>query len=78
MKWRQWRLGLFVSILTGLATALTVGAIIPTMTLKQGSFICLGFIAKDLLLYLKQHPAESISFDTATITKDKTNEKSNP
>jgi hypothetical protein len=69
MNWKHWKLGLFVATLTGLATAFAVGVVIPTMTMREGVMVCLGCIAKDILLYLKQHPAESVSFDTTTVKK---------
>lgn len=69
MNWKQWKFGLFVACLTGLATAFGVGVIVPSMTLKEGSLVCLASIAKDVLLFLKQHPSESVSFDTTQIKK---------
>jgi len=69
MNWRKWKLGLFVALLTGLATAFGVGAIVPAMTWKEGTLVCLASIAKDVLLFLKQHPPETVSFDTTTTTK---------
>lgn len=69
MNWKRWKLGLVVAAITGLCTALGVGVIVPTMTWREGLLVCLASIAKDVLLFLKQHPADSISFDTQTITK---------
>jgi len=69
MNWRKWKLGLAVAAVTGLCTALAVGVIVPDMTWKQGLLVLLGSMAKDVLLFLRQHPAESISFDTQNITK---------
>ena len=56
MNWKLWKLGLLVATITGICTALVVGAVVPTMSLKEGCFVCLCFIAKDVLLFLKQHP----------------------
>ena len=69
MKWRNWKLGLFVATITGLLTAFAVGVVVPSMTLREGFVVCLGSIAKDVLLFLKQHPAEQVSFDTSIINK---------
>lgn len=60
MNWKRWKIGLVISIVTGVCTAFAVGAIVPTMTLREGFLICAGSVAKDLLLYLKQHPVERI------------------
>lgn len=69
MKWKQWKVGLLVAIITGFATAFAVGVVVPSMTLKEGVLVCLGSIAKDLLLFLKSHPVDQISFDTSVINK---------
>lgn len=66
MNWKQWKLGLLVSILSGIFTCFGVGAVVPGVTWKQFGILIAGFIAKDALLYLKQHPADAISFDTST------------
>lgn len=58
MNWRNWKIGLAVAVLTGACTALTVGGIVPTMTIREGILVCLGSIAKDILLFLKEHPAD--------------------
>jgi len=69
MDWKHWKLGLFVALLTGLATAFGVGAIVTSMTWKEGVLICLASVAKDVLLFLRQNPAESVSFNTTKIDK---------
>lgn len=69
ISFRKWRIGAFVSIVTGLATAFAVGVIVPTMTLKEGVFICLASIAKDFLLYQKQHPIEDVELDSVPQTE---------
>lgn len=60
---KRWRMGLLVATLTGLCTAFAVGVIVPTMTLKEGVLVCLGSIAKDILLWTKTHPVEDVSLD---------------
>lgn len=61
MNWHRWKMGLLVSVITGVCTAFAVGLIVPSMTLKEGLLILAGSIAKDLLLYLKQHPIDQVS-----------------
>lgn len=69
MNWKRWKFGFIVAAITGLLTAFAVGVIVPTMTLKEGILICLGCVAKDLLLFLKEHPYDQVTFDTTRITK---------
>lgn len=61
MNWKRWKAGLAVAALTGLLTAFAVGVIVPSMTLKEGILVCLGCIAKDALLWLKEHPVENVT-----------------
>ena len=68
MNWKRWKRGLLIATVTGLVTALTVGVIVPTMTWKEACLVLVGSIAKDVLLYLKQHPVESVE-ETTMITK---------
>jgi hypothetical protein len=60
MNFKRWRIGLVVAIVTGVCTAFTVGLIVPGMTLKEGALIMASTVAKDILLFLKDHPHESI------------------
>jgi len=69
MNWKRWKFGFVVAAITGLCTALAVGVIVPSMTLKEGLLVCLASIAKDILLFLKQHPADEVSFETTQIKK---------
>lgn len=67
MNWKNWKVGLFVAVLSGIFTGLLCLAI--NMTWKQILFVMLVNIGKDGLLYLQTHPADSISFDTRTIKR---------
>lgn len=69
MNWKRWKLGLGVAVLTGLATAFGVGVIVPTMSWREGLLVCFASIGKDVLLFLKQHPAEEVDFNTREIRK---------
>lgn len=64
MNWRRWKLGLFVSVITGGCTAFAVGLVVPTMTLREGLLVFAGSVAKDVLLFLKAHPPETIIEET--------------
>jgi len=67
MNWKKWKLGLLVAGLTGLFNG--VVCMVVDMTAKQIAFVLIVSFAKDALLFLKQHPAEQISFDTNSITR---------
>jgi hypothetical protein len=59
MKWRKWRLGLLVAIMTGCFTALT--GLAAGITREQFLIILLVSIGKDALLFLKEHPVDTIT-----------------
>ena len=69
MNWKRWKFGFVVAAITGLCTALAVGVIVPSMTLKEGLLVCIASIAKDVLLFLKTHPADEVSFETTRFNK---------
>jgi hypothetical protein len=78
MNWKQWKLGLFVAVLTGLASGL-VGALagLAVGLTRQQIYILFAVnlgvaIGKDLLLFLQQHPADQVNFDTVHTTKTQT------
>lgn len=54
---RKWRFGLGVAVLTGGATAFAFGQMAANLTLKQLLFVFLATVSKDIILYLKNHPA---------------------
>jgi len=67
MNWKNWKVGLFVALLSGVFTGL-IGLGVG-MTWKQ-LLILIGLnVGKDGLLYLQQHPADKISFDTSSIKR---------
>lgn len=67
MNWKNWKVGLFVAILSGIFTGFMCFAV--NMTWKQIVFVMVINIGKDGLLYLQSHPADTISFDTRSIKK---------
>ena len=57
MNWKRWKLGLFVSCVTGIFGALaTLGVVADIGGWKQFLLILAIGISKDALLFLKQHP----------------------
>lgn len=72
-NWRRWKMGLLVSAITGACTAVAVGLIVPNVTWKEAGLILAMSAAKDILLFLKQHPIESVTGlgDTEIIQKTK-------
>ena len=59
MNWKRWKFGLFVAALTGLFTGVMGGlAGAPLKAVLTTIAVC---IAKDCLLFLQQHPADSVA-----------------
>jgi hypothetical protein len=67
MNWKNWKIGLLVSVLSGVFTGALCVAI--NMTWKQVLFVMVVNIGKDGLLYLQTHPADAISFDTSSVKR---------
>lgn len=59
MSLRRWRMGLRVAVLSGLVAAAASWAI--DLTIKQGILLTIGFVAREVSRYLRDHPIESIS-----------------
>lgn len=70
MKWKVWKAGLLVAVVTGFATGFLAVGVFHGITLLQFAEVVGGSICKDLLLYLAKHPVDQVSFDTQTITKE--------
>lgn len=66
MNWKRWKIGLLVAALTGLLTGMLGLAV--GVTWRQALFLLGTSIAKDMLLFLKDHPADSVS-DTGFVSK---------
>lgn len=56
MKWKKWKAGLFVSACMGLLTGIIGWAV--DLTVKQLIILLAVSVAKDVLLYLKDHKVE--------------------
>lgn len=69
MNWTKWRRGLLVSALIGFVTACAAAAMLDDVKVNLKFILFfIGLIGKDILLYCKTHPIESIE-DTTTISK---------
>lgn len=67
-SWKRWKLGFGIAMLIGIFQACVAWASATAITPK-GVLICfLANIGPTMLAFLKQHPADEISFDTSTIT----------
>ncbi len=67
MSWKRWKVGLIVACVTGLLTGLATLEILDTITAKALLKILvftIGLIAKDALLFLKDHPADQLDTDS--------------
>jgi hypothetical protein len=69
MKWKQWKLGLLVAILTGVFSGGVVAFVAPIIGLKEIIFIIMFNICQNAMLFLKDHPADKITSDTTVFTK---------
>jgi hypothetical protein len=67
MSWKKWKLGLAVSLLSGVFTSM-VGLVVG-LSHQQILFMTLINVGKDGLLFLKDHPVESITSDTTLLKK---------
>ena len=68
MNWKLWKRGLTIAILTGLFTALA--GLAAGINWSQFATIMLVCIGKDALLYLQQHPIDTVK-DTEFFEKPK-------
>ena len=69
MKWKLWKLGLVVAFFCALADAL--GVYVAAESVIWGK-VCAFAIIKGLggaALWMRQHPADTISFDTGNLVK---------
>lgn len=67
MKWKQWKIGLLIAMLTGIFQAFTQFAV--GVTWKQIGILFTFNVGTAGMLYLKSHPEDSINFDTTITTK---------
>lgn len=69
MNWQRWKLGLWIAVLTGVFSGGVVAFVAPEVKLKALSFIILYNVCQNALLFLKDHPADSIQDATEVFTK---------
>jgi hypothetical protein len=71
MNWRKWKLGIAVAFFVGLADALS-GYLVSDAP-NWGKIVAFAVIKGigGAGLYLRQHPVETISFETERLTKEK-------
>lgn len=50
-----------VAAITGVCTTFAVGLIVPSMTRKEAWLVLAASIAKDILLFLKDHPVDTVT-----------------
>ena len=62
MRWKCWKIGLAVAATTGVLTGVLGLAV--NMTWKQVGLLIAITVAKDLLLFLKDHPPEEALEDS--------------
>ncbi len=63
MKWRRWKIGLAVSAFTGVLMGLVTLGAVDKMTWKELLVILTVNAAKDLLLFMKDHPLDQVEDD---------------
>lgn len=66
MNWKRWKLGLVVALVIGFFTACAAGAVLDGVVINfKFVLFFLGLIGKDVVLYLKEHPATAVEFEDA-------------
>lgn len=69
MNTKKWKMGLVVSLIIGFFTACAAAAVLDLHVDLKFILFFLGLVGKDVVLYLKEHPVESIKDDTSYTTK---------
>jgi len=64
MNWKAWKRGLSVAALTGLLTALITLGVVESITWEELALLLALGAAKDMLLFLKEHPVEKVHHTT--------------
>lgn len=65
MNWKRWKIGLLVAACTGGATAFCMSGLVA-MTWRELFFVFAGSVAKDVLLFLHEHPVQTVEEETST------------
>ena len=74
MKFKLWKIGVVVAFFCALADALSIYVVAEHVI--WGKVVAFSIVKGmgGAALYMKTHPAEQISFDAETITKEKNHE----
>lgn len=67
MNWKRWKMGLFVACLTGIFSGLATLGIVDKVTWKELLLLLLVNISKDALLFLKDHPVDTVLDNSAKL-----------
>jgi len=76
MTWKKWRRGLTVACFTGIAKSM-VGLVVG-LNNEQLAVLFLVNIGTDALLYMKNHPIETLADTTTFFHRDRTQPKVPP
>lgn len=60
MNWKRWKIGLLVAMLTGFFTGLVTLGVVDSVTWAELGILLAVNIAKDALLFMKEHPVETV------------------
>ncbi len=70
MNIKKWKLGIIVAAVIGFFTACIAAAALDGIIINFKFFLFfIGLMGKDIILYLKDHPVDQVSFDTEIRTK---------
>lgn len=69
MSWRRWKLSLCIALITGVFSGGIVAFVDPNIGWKPLAFILLYNICQNALLFMKDHPVDSIKDGTEFISK---------
>ncbi len=70
MNIKKWKLGIIVAAVIGFFTACSAAAVLDGLVINFKFFLFfIGLMGKDIILYLKDHPVDQVSFDTEIRTK---------
>jgi hypothetical protein len=67
MKWRRWKISLAVSAFTGLLMGVVTLGAVDKITWRELLFILVVNAAKDVLLFLKDHPVDAVADEETKI-----------
>lgn len=69
MNIKNWKLGFFIATMIGVFSACGAAAVLDVVINWKFIFFFIATIGKDVVLFLVNHPADKVSFDTQTIKR---------